>query len=72
MGLLAQSSALSLGLFCHHTPLPPQKKTTAAQLSCAAEAAWPSGLKCQNVKNNKRDFPGGLMVKTLCFHCRGA
>lgn len=26
MGLLAQSSALSLGLFCHHTPLPPQKR----------------------------------------------
>ena len=72
MGLLAQSSALSPGLFCPPPPPHTQRRLTAAQLSCAAEAGWPSGLKCQNVKNNKRDFPGGPMVNTLCFHCKGA
>ena len=24
------------------------------------------------IKKEQRDFPGGLMVKTRCFHCRGA
>lgn len=68
MGLAGLKLCAEPRPFLAATPAP-QKKTTAAQSSCAAETGWPSGLKCQNVKNNNRDFPGGPVVNTVCFHC---
>ena len=30
-----------------------------------------SSQKCYNLKKRYWDFPGGSLVKTLCFYCRG-
>lgn len=57
VGLLAQRSTLSPGLFWGH-PGP-------GESSWAAEAGWPSGLKGQNIQNNNSDFPGGPVVNSV-------
>ena len=42
-----------------------QLKTTFPSLPCT----WNQSLN--NKRPIHRDFPGSLVVKTLCFHCRG-
>ena len=52
-----------LTYFCWH--MADQLKTTFPSLPCT----WNQSLN--NKRPILRDFPGSLVVKTLCFHCRG-
>ena len=57
--------------------------STPGQGAKISEASWPKKHKTENRNNiatnsiktfkrvHIRDYPGGLLVKTLCFHCRG-
>ena len=65
------SSPVSPALQADSLPTePPGKLLTILVLKCMVPKRW-KREKWREKKTDARDFPGGPLVKNLCFHCRG-